>query len=283
MVDAARALRGFRADAVLVTGGFASVPVAIAGWLLRIPVILYQPDIEPGWAVRQIYRVATRVCLTHESSLAGAPRGKSVVTGYPLRAVFAEVDRPMARAHFDLNGSPAVLVAGGGAGRAPHQRHPGDRPRRLARGRRRSFTSRGRATTGACRQLREALPATLQHRYRPFEYLGDDFPVALAAADLAVSRAGASVLGEYPATGLAAILVPLPMAGGHQLANARMLEAVGAAVVVEDAATPSALLPAVREILGDAERLGAMRRQSSAAAAPDAARNIARVIWEARR
>ena len=91
------------------------------------------------------------------------------------------------------------------------------------------------------------------------------------------------MLGEYPATGLAAILVPLPMAGGHQLANARMLEAVGAAVVVEDAATPSALLPAVREILGDTERLGAMRRQSAAAAAPDAARNIARVIWEARR
>ena len=282
VVDAARALYGFRADAVLVTGGFASVPVAIAGWLLRIPVILYQPDIEPGWAVRQIYRVATHVCLTHESSLAGAPRGKSVVTGYPLRAVFAEVDRPMARAHFDLNGSPAVLVAGAVQGarrindtlatdltgwietaQVIHVTGPGDY-RRMS-------------------QLREALPPTLQHRYRPFEYLGDDFPVALAAADLAVSRAGASVLGEYPATGLAAILVPLPMAGGHQLANARVLAAAGAAVVVEDAATPAELLPAVREILADAERLDEMRRQSAAAAQPNAARNIARVIWEARR
>ena len=132
-------------------------------------------------------------------------------------------------------------------------------------------------------ELRAALPQNLQHRYQPFEYMADDFPIALAASDLAVSRAGASVLGEYPASGLPAILVPLPIAGGHQLANARMLEQAGAAVVINDADTPGQLLPAVRQILQDPERLAEMRRRAAAAAQPDAARRIAKVIWEARK
>jgi UDP-N-acetylglucosamine--N-acetylmuramyl-(pentapeptide) pyrophosphoryl-undecaprenol N-acetylglucosamine transferase len=280
--DAMRALRAFRADAVLVTGGFVSVPIGIAARLLRIPLVLYQPDVEPGWAVRSLYRFATRVCVTHESSLATAPRRKSVVTGYPLRAIFSDLDRPMARAHFHLNGTPAVLVAGAVQGarrindtlatdldrwieraQVIHVTGPGDFPRMKA--------------------LHDALPENMQHRYQVFEYLGDEFPVALAACDLAVSRAGASVLGEYPASGLPAILVPLPMAGGHQLANARTLEEAGAAIVMNDADAPAQLLPRVTELIAETSRLSAMRQQAMASARPDAARNIAKVLWEVRK
>ena len=280
--DAARALRRFRADVVLVTGGFASVPVAVAARLLRIPVVLYQPDIVPGWAVRQLYRFATRVCLTHESSLARAPQGKTVVTGYPLRAIFDEVDRPMARARFHLNGSPTVLVAGAVQGaRRINNALADDLPAWVEAMQVIHVT--GPHDFRRLSALRETLPENVRHRYQPFEYMGDDFPVALAAADLAVSRSGASVLGEYPASSLAAILVPLPIAGGHQRANAEMLAAAGAAVVMEDAETPNALLPAVRELVRDSERLQSMRDRAAAVAQPDAARNIARVIWEARK
>lgn len=282
VLDAARALRSFRADAVLVTGGFASVPVAVAARLLRLPVVLYQPDIEPGWAVRQLYRFATHVCVTHESSLARAPKGKTVVTGYPLRSVFGEVDRPMARARFHLNGSPTVLVAGAVQGaRRINDALAADLGEWVQDTQVIHVT--GPADFRRMSALRDALPDNVQHRYQPFEYMGDDFPVALAAADLAVSRAGASVLGEYPATGLAAILVPLPMAGAHQRANAEMLAQAGAAVVMEDAEASESLLPAVREILRDSERLQEMRGQAAAMARPDAARGIARVIWEARK
>ena len=287
VLDALRALRAFKADAVLLTGGFASVPIGIAAWLLRVPMILYQPDIEPGWAVRSLYRFATRVCLTHESSLAGAPKGKapgrkSIVTGYPLRPVFADLDRPMARARFHLNGSPAVLIAGAVQGARQINTVLGADLHRWVEIAQVIHVT-GPADFRRMQELRSALPENVQHRYQPFEYMGDDFPIALAASDLAVSRAGASVLGEYPASGLPAILVPLPMAGGHQLANARMLEQAGAAVVIDDADIPGQLLAAVREILQDADRLAEMRRRAAAAAQPDAARRIAKVIWEARK
>lgn len=280
--DATRALRRFRADAVLVTGGFASVPVGVAAWLLRIPLILYQPDIEPGWAVRYLYRFATRVCVTHESSLPGAPSGKTIVTGYPLRPIFEDLDRPMARARFHLNGSPTVLVAGAVQGaRRINDTLAADLEGWIEFAQVLHVT--GPNDFHRMQKLREALPQNLQHRYKPFEYMGDEFPVALAASDLAVSRSGASVLGEYPAAGLAAVLVPLPIAGGHQRANAEVLEAAGAAVVMEDADASTDLTPAVREIVEDAERLAEMRRRAADAAQPEAARNIARVIWEARK
>jgi UDP-N-acetylglucosamine--N-acetylmuramyl-(pentapeptide) pyrophosphoryl-undecaprenol N-acetylglucosamine transferase len=292
VADAARALRAFKADAVLLTGGFASVPVGIAAWLLRKPVILYQPDIVPGWAVRTLYRFATRVCVTHASSVAEAsgdsapgakaPSAKTTVTGYPLRSVFNDLDRPMARARFHLNGTPTVLVAGAvqGARRindavAADLRHWVDFAQIIH--------VTGPADYRRMQGLRAALPENLQHRYQPFEYMGDDFPTALAASDIAVSRAGASVLGEYPATSLASVLVPLPMAGGHQFANARMLEAAGAAVVMNEADAPDSLLGTVREILQDADRLADMRRHATDAGSPDGARRIAKVIWEARK
>ena len=204
-----------------------------------------------------------------------------MVTGYPLRPVFADLDRPMARARFNLNGSPTVLVAGAVQGaRRINDALAADLPHWIDFAQIIHVT--GPADYQRMQALRNALPANVQHRYLPFEYMGDDFPAALAASDIAVSRSGASVLGEYPATSLPAVLVPLPLAGGHQLANARMLEKAGAAVVMDDADAPQALLATVRAIVQDADRLAEMRRQASAAAAPDAARRIAKVIWEAR-
>ena len=280
--DALRAMRDFRPDVVFVTGGFASVPVAIAARLSRRPLVLYQPDIEPGWAVRALYRIATRVCLTHEASRARAPAGKSVVTGYPLRPLFTELDRPMARAHFNLNGTPALLVAGAvqGAQRI-NDALSTDLERWIETAQVIHVTGAGDFTR--MQQRRETLPQDLRHRYQVYEYMGDEFPVALAACDLAVSRAGASVLGEYPAAGLPAVLVPLALAGGHQRANARELERAGAALVLEDAEAPTRLMTTAMGLLHDAPRLQEMRRQASAAAHPQAARTIAKVLWEVRR
>ena len=280
--DATRALRRFRPDAVLVTGGHASVPVGLAAAIARRPLVLFQPDIEAGWALRALGRLATRICVTDARSLAGLPRNRGVATGYPLRPVFDELDRPMARARFNLNADPALLVTGAVQGaRRINEAVDAHLEQLLEVAHLIHVTGPGDAKR--MRERRAALPAAIQHRYQVSEYLGDELPVAMAASDLAVSRAGASVLGEYPAAQLPAVLVPLPSAGGHQRRNAEVLAAAGAALIVENAAVADELLPTVLGLLRDPERLARMRRQAATKARPDAARRIAKVLWEVRR
>src|SRR5262249_58396824 len=76
------------------------------------------------------------------------------------------------------------------------------------------------------REIRERLTARQKERYHVVPYL-DDMPAAMASADLAITRAGASTLGELPAVGLPAVMVPLELS--DQARNARFLESQGAA------------------------------------------------------
>ncbi len=102
---------------------------------------------------------------------------------------------------------------------------------------------------------------------------------ALAAADLAVARAGASVLGEFPAIGLPSILVPYPYAGQHQDANAAYLADRGAARVIADADLGAHLAPTILRLLDAPTELQAMAQAARALARPDAATNIARELF----
>jgi UDP-N-acetylglucosamine--N-acetylmuramyl-(pentapeptide) pyrophosphoryl-undecaprenol N-acetylglucosamine transferase len=101
---------------------------------------------------------------------------------------------------------------------------------------------------------------------------------ALLAADLVVSRAGASIIGEYPAAGLPAILVPGPFAGAHQALNAAYLARPGAALVVEDADLNRLLKDTVLELITNKETLQSMRQAAQRLAQPEAAARLAREI-----
>jgi len=117
-------------------------------------------------------------------------------------------------------------------------------------------------------------------RYRLHAYLHQEMIAALHAADLVVARAGASTLGEFPALGLPAILVPLPISGGHQHYNAEYLADRGAAIIVENDTMPDDLLPAILSLSRHPDKLAAMSEASAALARPDAARDIARVLLD---
>jgi UDP-N-acetylglucosamine--N-acetylmuramyl-(pentapeptide) pyrophosphoryl-undecaprenol N-acetylglucosamine transferase len=279
VAQASGILRDFKPQAVLSTGGYVSVPVALAARAGRIPLVLYLPDLYPGWAVRATARLAQRVAVTAVESLRRLPGRKGVVTGYPVRQDFWEANRAAGRERLGLDPEEKVLFVFG-ASQGAHsinQAMVGELQAILELCE--VVHVSGQADEPWLAEIREALPDKLRPRYHLFGYLHDDTPWAMAAADLAVCRSGASVLGELPAVALPAILVPYPHAGGHQRVNARYLERNGAAVVLDDDDLDS-LLPLVGTLLHDEKRLQAMRDSSRRLARPDAARRIAEILLE---
>jgi UDP-N-acetylglucosamine--N-acetylmuramyl-(pentapeptide) pyrophosphoryl-undecaprenol N-acetylglucosamine transferase len=275
-LQAWQALGRFRPRAVFATGGYASVPVAAAARMRRVPVLVYLPDVHPGWAVRLLARFAERIAITSERASEELPPGKTVVTGYPVRPGFFEVQREEARARMGIPSRvPCVLILGGSSGSR-------DLNRAVAR-HLPQFTalaevihSSGPAYEPELRRLAERLPETQRNRYHLYPYL-EDVPAAMSASDLCVTRAGASTLGELPAIGLPAVMVPGPFS--DQERNARFLEERGAAVTLANDDLDR-LLPTVRDLLTDPDRLTAMRRAMATLVHRDAAAHLARLLLE---
>jgi len=263
-----------RPAALFATGGYASVPVALAAWTLRVPILVYLPDIEPGLAVRFIGQLAARVAVTVEDSRVYFPSRKVVVTGYPLRAEFHALDRAEARASLGLPPEePALLVMGGSRGaRSINQALSGvlEQVLEIAQ----VIHVSGELDWPWVKERRAGLAAKLQARYRAFSYL-HEMGVAMAAADLALCRAGASTLGELPFFGLPALLAPYPHAWRYQRVNAEWLAGRGAAVRVEDGRLPEELLPKLRRLLDDRAALAEMSARMRSLARPDAASLLA--------
>ncbi len=276
LVEALRIVRAFRPEVVFVTGGFITAPVAAAAWLSQVPVLVYLPDIEPGLAVKLIGRLARRIAVTVDDSkrfFSGRARDV-VVTGYPTRPGLEAATRAASRAALGLEPDGlTVLVTGGSRG-----------ARSLNRAVLLALPDwlkdyqvihlSGQLDWPTVEQARGALPADQQAHYHAFPFM-HEMGQALAAADLVVSRAGASALGEYPLFGLPAILVPYPYAWRYQKVNADYLVERGAALRLNDEDLAERLAPTVRALLGDPQRLAAMRQAARAAARPAAAQEIA--------
>ncbi len=277
---ARRILRRFRPDVLLFTGGFVGVPVALAAG--RRPRVAYVPDLEPGLALRFVSRGASAVCVTADASREFYPAGQRVVvTGYPTRPGLQPIDRQQARLGLGLEAeAPVLLVFGGSRGarsinealwscldavlsltQVVHVTGELDWPRVTA--------------------IRETLEGSHGRRYHPSAYLHEEMGLAFAAADLAIARAGASTLGELPLFGLPAALVPYPHAWRYQKLNAEHLVRQGAAVLVRDQDLGMELLPTIRTLLGDGDRLQAMGAASRRLSRPDAAQAIAAEIERA--
>ncbi|HWH94935.1 MAG TPA: undecaprenyldiphospho-muramoylpentapeptide beta-N-acetylglucosaminyltransferase [Baekduia sp.] len=274
MRTAQNIIRDVAPDAVMGGGGYVAGPVGAAAAVGRIPLVLTEADSHLGITNRLLARWARRVCLAFP--LAGRGGAKYLVTGRPVPPPVT--DREAARARFGLGVTDTcVLVFGGSLGARSINEAAIDAlrgaPFRVlhACGVRDYAALRGR--------LGDPPPANYDLR----EYI-TPFGDALAAADVAVARAGGSIF-EVAAHGLPVILVPYPHAAAdHQTSNARWMADAGAAVVVPDGELTSQRLDAeVGALLGDPGRLAAMAQASRALARPDAARDIAREVLAAAR
>jgi UDP-N-acetylglucosamine--N-acetylmuramyl-(pentapeptide) pyrophosphoryl-undecaprenol N-acetylglucosamine transferase len=267
----------FRPGVVFSTGGYASFPACVAARLLFRPVVVYLPDVSPGWAVRAEARLATRMATTTDAALSFLPRRKTVVTGYPVRAAFFAQTREQARESLGIATSERVLlIAGASQGataiNAAVFAHLRDFLADLT-----VFHITGQADIDEAGGY-ESQVGDLAARYHPAAFR-DDLPTLMLAADLAVMRAGASTLGELTAATLPAILVPGTFAGGHQRENAAWLANGGAAVVLEERDLRR-LADTVSELFDEPGRLDTMRAAAARLARPDAAQAIANLVLE---
>ena len=278
---AVSALRTFKADVVFSTGGYGSFPGSVAARLLRRPLVVYLPDVHPGWAVKAERMLATRMTTTTEAALEFLPRKKTVVTGYPVRASFFTTDRDAARVRFHVRPDERLLVvAGATQGATVINEAVISSLEEMLKGTVVVHVT-GAAGLGSAETARARLSEDAQRRYQPAAFR-DDLPELMVAADLGVFRAGASVLGEIPAAELPSVLIPATYAGGHQRNNANWLGSAGAAVVLEEANIGS-LAGVITELLADEKRLDAMREAAAGLARKDAADAIAAVVLEVAR
>lgn len=281
-------LREYRPEVLFFTGGYVAVPMALAG---RLPIrslprprsLLYVPDIEPGLALKVLARFADRIALTAEESRAYLPdKGKSMVTGYPTRQNLAAWDKTQARQALALaEDLPVLLVAGGSRGaRSINRALLAALPDLLADMQVLHISGNldWEEVKAARDRLETEVSVELARGYHAFPYLHEEMGAALAAADLVLSRAGASCLGEYPLFGLPAILVPYPYAWRYQQVNAAYLARQGAAVVIRDEELPDRLRQEVRGLINDPERMAQMRSSMRGLAQPRAAQEIAKLV-----
>jgi undecaprenyldiphospho-muramoylpentapeptide beta-N-acetylglucosaminyltransferase len=273
-----RILREFRPDVLFFTGGYVAAPMAVAG--RKTPIVLFVPDIEPGLALKFLSRFADRVAVTASNSGKYFPHPERLVlTGYPLRADLSNWTRENAARHFGLSSElPVLLVTGGSRGARSINmavlKILGELLESLQ-----LIHVTGSLDWPVVEKAAQGLPAHLKSRYHALPY-SHEMGAALAAADLVLSRAGASTLGEYPFFGVPAVLVPYPYAWRYQKVNADHLAERNAALILQDERLDERLLPVLMDLMHNKAKLEAMRAAMKALAQPHAADAIASQLVE---
>lgn len=266
-------LRRVRTDLLISLGGYASVPVIVASWFLRIVIFLVEPNAIAGFTNRKLSLFATKVFISYQSAINYFNKDKIVNSGVPLREDIVLQSNGAVQRHTNKF---SVLCFGGAQG-----------------------------AVSLNRSLLQSLPFLngMSGRIRFFHMVGsnDDMKAAeeiykkygfeavvvkwwdemwklYASADLLISRSGAITLAEASLFGLPMILVPYQWAADdHQRANARHFEESGAAVVIENKdLTGDKLASVVRRLVDSQELLKEMSSASKRLARPDAADVVAR-------
>ncbi len=272
--------RAQRPDAVLGFGAYVSIPVGRAAHAMHIPLLIHEQNSVPGMANGYLARRADVCALTYEASRGALqPKDECIVCGNPVRASVEKSDRAAGRALLGVDEDATVMLVTGGSLGA-HRLNAAVcalKEQLLSLDGLIVVHSTGEQDLAFVKE-RLSLTAREEARWKVFPYI-ERMGECMAAADFAVSRAGASSLAELATLHLPAVLVPYPHArGDHQTLNARAYVDSGAAVLVADADVEGVQFSqAVLGIAGDAGRRATMRKACEGLSGADARRTIADV------
>ncbi len=240
-------IKAVKPDVVFSKGGFVSVPVVMAARGI-CPVICHESDYTPGLANKIASRFADKVLVTFEDTLRFAKPG-AIHTGTPIRRELFDGKRARGLEFLGFDGSkPIIIVMGGSLGAAAIN----DAVRKALYKLTKQFDivhlcGKGKMDETIC------VPG-----YKQYEYINEELPDVMAAADFAVSRSGANALFEFMALNKPAIFVPLPKGAsrGDQILNAQYVERKGyAKVLYQEELTADSLCEKITELRSDANRL----------------------------
>lgn len=270
-------------DVVVSKGGYGSVPVVLAAWLLRIPIIIHESDAKPGRANLLAAKIATKIAISFESAAAYFPKnvqGKIARTGIPIRKALMRVEPEGARQYLGLEtGVPTILILGGSQGAAKINESVLSSLTSLV-----SFANiihqTGQLHFKSVEAIAQVALTKDLHagRYHPFNYLSEtSLQRAAGVADIIVSRAGSSAIAEISLWRKPAILIPIPESVSHdQRANAYTYARTGAAIVIEEEnLTPHILASEIQRVLNDPGLAERMKASAAGFTDPDAARILA--------
>ncbi len=269
-----------RPDVVVGMGGYVSLPVGLGAATRGIPLVLHEQNIVLGLAHKTTKVFARRIAVSFEETLQDVG-AKGVLTGNPVRADLTSLDRAArratARAGFGLAPDvPTVLVFGGSLGARAVNRAAveladvwkGRNDRQILHVTGRSPASQVESEVG------------MHAGYVALDFV-DDMADAYAAADIAVSRGGASTVAELTTVALPAVIVPYPHhRDRQQQRHGEVLSRAGAGIVIPDDAASGSRLAEELDRMFEPERLSAMVEAARKLGQPDAATRLAEVVKE---
>lgn len=288
--ESRRLLRRLQPNVIFIKGGYVGVPVGLAAAWLHQPYITHDSDAVPGLANRLIKRWARRHAVAMPARLYPYPADKTVMTGIPLQPGFKPVtDKLKQQYRRDIKLSPKaklLFAIGGGLGSQrvndalasvlPHliREFPDLQVIQVAGG-----DNEAALKT----RYEKELSTAEQGRLQVFGFIDDVYKYS-GAADVIITRAGATNLAEFALQGRPCIVVPSPfLAGGHQLRNAEYLASRGAAIIIDEAellADPNRLARSVSQLLREPERQAELSAALAKLAKPDATAELAKLILE---
>lgn len=279
---AGKIVEDFQPDVVVGTGGYVCGPILLAASLKKIPTLIQEQNAVAGITNKILSKFVTKIAVGSELALKNFPAEKTIYTGNPIRAEVLEAKRDDGLKEFNFSADkPVILISGGSRG----ARSINNAMIEVLLQAREKFSAQFLHVTGkgefesVTQQLKDKGFDfdTPQIKIVPYLY---NMPRAMAMADLAIFRAGATGLAELTARGIPAILIPYPFAAeNHQEFNAKALVEVGAAKMILNKDLTAEILSAqLEELLQNPDALKKMSAASLSLGRPQAAEEIADLI-----
>jgi len=268
-------------DLIFSKGGYGSIPAVIAGWILRIPVLLHESDVIPGMTNLLLSKFALRI-FTSFPKTKKIPTSKIILVGNPIREGLLSEEKTEVKSFFRIESEkPVILVLGGSQG----SQRINNKILEILPELLKNFELIFQCGTENLRQVKGESNAVIKDELKKFFHLfsflkEDEIKKAYAACDMILSRAGSTTIFEIAAAGKPSILIPLPeSAQNHQVENAYSYSKTEAAIVLEESnITAHFLLGKMKYLLENPEEMKIMSENAIKFSKPQAAKEIAKYI-----